>query len=305
MSSHQQRFDNQASSAIFADSLLEMLQLDRIGDDVFSGRHSADVTSRSQIFGGQIAAQALLAAGGTVPLDRYPHSFHGYFLRSGRRDQPLHFHVTRAHDGRSFSARWVTARQGNGTIFSMQASFHVDGGGPSLEPPLPTDLVMPEVLERQSGLHLVDRRNRKERQSGEWTTSKNFFELRDQLWVRSVETLPEDRLLHACALTYISDFSSGFRHSHFETYSSNGASLDHSVWFQSPIRADDWIAMDLRPVKVQGGRGVYNGTLHNRQGELGALFTQEVLLLPKAATATQSFAQSSTAMMPSGEKPNP
>ena len=111
-----------------ADDLRSLLTLERVDKDLFRGRN-ANYGPRRTLFGGQVAAQCLLAAAATVEPGRLPHSFHGYFLRAGRSDLPVILEVDRDRDGRSFSARRVVAIQDGEVIFSMVTSFHVEGEG--------------------------------------------------------------------------------------------------------------------------------------------------------------------------------
>jgi acyl-CoA thioesterase-2 len=102
-------------------TMLDVLRLEEIDRDLY--RSTLVTPGRSPLYGGQVAAQALLAAGGTVDPDRAPHSLHGYFLRGGNAARPTVFRVDRDRDGRAFSARRVVALQDGNVIFSMSASF--------------------------------------------------------------------------------------------------------------------------------------------------------------------------------------
>ena len=100
----------------------------------------------------------------------------------------------------------------------------------------------------------------------------------DTLWIRSAHPLPDDRLSQAAALTYISDLGSGFGQVRQPGLPVGGPSIDHTVWFQEPIRGDDWVQLKMWPAKAGGSRGVYMGALRDRQGRLGATLAQEMLL---------------------------
>ena len=118
-----QEFD--ATFAI-AEDLGRVLDIEHLDRDLFRGIHATNAELRASLFGGQIAAQALMAAGLTIENDRSPHSLHGYFLRRGRPDRAVLLYVDRDRDGHSFSARHVRAVQEGEVIFSMLASFHVE-----------------------------------------------------------------------------------------------------------------------------------------------------------------------------------
>jgi acyl-CoA thioesterase-2 len=100
----------------------------------------------------------------------------------------------------------------------------------------------------------------------------------DSLWVRASSPLPDDPLVHACAVTYVSDLGSGFGQVEVPGLPAGGPSIDHSLWFHDPIRADEWMLLELWPLKASGARGVYSGSLRGEDGRLGVLLTQEMLL---------------------------
>ena len=95
----------------------------------------------------------------------------------------------------------------------------------------------------------------------------------DRLWVRAAARLPDDPLAHACALAYVSDLGSGFGQVEVEGLAAGGPSIDHSVWFHEPVRADEWMLLELWPLKASGSRGVYSGSLRSEDGRLGVLLT--------------------------------
>jgi len=254
-------------------ALLDLEQLDR---DLFRGQNEGP-RERVQLYGGQVAAQALRAAGATVPRERVPHSLHGYFLRRGRPDVPVIFHVDRDRDGGSFSARHVRAVQDGEVIFSMLASFNEPADAPSLDavatrggPPAG------ELAARPSPL-LVDVREITPTRIADGQVRHS-----DRLWVRAATPLPDDPMVHACALAYVSDLGSGFGQVDVPGLSAGGPSIDHALWFHEPLRADDWMLLELWPVKAGGARGVYGGSLRGADGRLGAVVMQEMLLRHRA-----------------------
>jgi acyl-CoA thioesterase II len=259
-----------------AEDLATVLDLERLDRDLFRGINIK--TARPALFGGQVAAQALMAAGKTVPDDRLPHSLHGYFLRPGLTDRPVILQVARDRDGRSFSARHVAAMQDGEVIFSMLASFHVDGGEgvldevsgvPVPEPdecdPFATDLLL--EMRQVTRTEVVD--------------GRQLFS--DCLWIRPTNPLPDDRLTHACALTYMSDLGTGFGRVSSDVLGTGGPSLDHALWFHEPIPADDWVLLRMWPSKAISSRGVYHGAMRDHDGRLGVLLAQEHLLRPSSA----------------------
>ena len=254
-----------------ADNLAQVLDIERLDRDLFRGIHATNAADRASLFGGQVAAQALMAAGLTVADDRHPHSLHGYFLRRGRPDRPVLLQVDRDRDGRSFSARHVSAVQEGEVIFSMLASFHVDEPGGTYDA-APSEL-SPLDDTVQSHSFLLD-----VRAPSPLMTDDGRPTFPDCLWIRAANPLPDDRLSQAAALTYVSDLGSGFGQVRQADLPVGGPSIDHAVWFQTPIRVDEWVHLRIWPVKAGGGRGLYLGAMRDQQGRLGASLTQEMLL---------------------------
>jgi acyl-CoA thioesterase-2 len=248
--------------------LLDLLELEEIDRDLYRAR--ATFRDPLRLYGGQVAAQALMAAGRTVPDDRRPHSLHGYFLRSGDAARPTVFRVDRDRDGRSYSARRVVALQGGEVLFNMACSFHVDEEGPEVQsqraPEAGDPAQLPDVpLPR---LHSIESRQPPQ-PFGDvpWPTL---------FWARLTERAPEAPLVHACVLTYLSDISSGLAGLE-RARESSGPSLDHAVWFHRHGRLDEWVLTHLVPSTVAGGRGWYTGAIYDQEGVLLASIAQEAL----------------------------
>ena len=251
-------------------SLLELEVLDR---DLFRATNEPDASKRRSLYGGQVAGQALRAAGMTVPAERVPHSLHGYFLRPGLIDRPVILQVDRDRDGGSFSARHVRAVQDGEVIFSMIASFQAPEPGVMYDAVPTRGGGEPEALTSRASALLIDVREVIPTRIGHGQLRHS-----DLLWVRAAARLPDDPLVHACALAYVSDLGSGFGQVEVEGLAAGGPSIDHSVWFHEPVRADEWMLLELWPLKAGNARGVYQGSLRSRSGALGAVFAQEMLL---------------------------
>ncbi|WP_109526698.1 MULTISPECIES: acyl-CoA thioesterase [Nocardia] len=232
--------------------LTDVLMLDRIDRDLFRSVHRFEVDRA--LYGGQVLAQALLACGETVDRQRLPHSLHGYFLRKGDGARPVIFRVENDRDGGTYSARRVVAQQDGEVIFSMSASFRTPAVGEEhtasevvpLAPPQRCPAVTPDP-ELALQVRVQD-----------WSGPEKFFPAR--FWVRPNCPLPQnDSLLHAAAIAYMSDFSTGLR----RTVGSEvlGPSIDHSLWFHHLPRWDDWIFVDLGRGVSAGKRGWYSGTV--------------------------------------------
>lgn len=248
-------------------SLIELLDLERVERDAFRANTVFD--DPYPLYGGQVAAQALLAAGHTVAPDRAPHSMHGYFLRGGDSGLPTLFRVERDRDGRSFSARRVVAEQGGKAVFTLSASFHTPEDGLDRQVGPEPDLAAPEGLPPLAIPRLFSFEARLPPQPHEsgWPT---------RFWARCTQRLPADDLLHAAVLTYLSDIMSGLSPLAVDGYVP-ATSLDHAVWFHRAARLDDWVLVDLVGRSTAAGRGWYSGSLTSRDGVLRASIAQESL----------------------------
>ena len=256
-----------------ARGLAALLDLEVLDRDLFRGENEVGAGSRMSLYGGQVAAQALRAAGATVPPERLPHSLHGYFLRPGLVDRPVILHVDRDRDGGSFSARHVRAVQDGEVIFSMVASFHAREESATFDAVVTRGGADPATLAARPSPFLVEVREVTPTRIGDGQVRHS-----DSLWVRASSPLPDDPLVHACAVTYVSDLGSGFGQVDVQGRPAGGPSIDHSLWFHDPIRADEWMLLELWPLKASGSRGVYSGSLRSRDGHLGVLIAQEMLL---------------------------
>lgn len=264
--------------------LLWLLDLERLDRDLFRGRSPAN-RSNGRLFGGQVAAQALRAATLTVDNDHHPHSLHGYFLRPGLPGRRLILQVDRIRDGRSFTTRRVVAVQDGEAIFSLSASFHTVEDGGEYQVPLASDIPRPDddfdwietplrAFSSGSPFEAREMGSQPPDERGVLTSTR-------RVWLRTRGPLPDDRSLHACVLTYISDMGAVFasrRALRLQWGAGMGASLDHAIWFHRPVRPDEWLLYDLRPLSNSGARGLVLGTIHDIHGAHGASVTQEALV---------------------------
>ena len=281
------------------DFLVDLLDLEPIEVNIFRGVNPNEV--RQRVFGGQVAAQSLLAAGRTVEVGR-PHSLHAYFLRPGDPTVPILYEVDRIRDGRSFTTRRVVAIQHGRAIFNLSASFHVD------EPGLEHQFPMPDVPEPEQLESLVARLEPYREALGEWFDRPHPIDQRpigelpyssraskdpvQRLWIRADGRLPDDPLLHACIAAYASDMSlfDTMLAPHDVTWDDAdfmGASLDHCMWFHRPFRADEWLLYDMDSPTAFGARGLARGFLFTRGGQLAVSLVQEGLMrrIPRSAGA--------------------
>ena len=253
--------------------LLRVLDLEELDRDIFRGVNPRGDARRPRLFGGQVAAQAARAASLTVPDDRLLHSLHGYFLRGGQADRPTILHVDRDRDGRSYSARHVSARQDGKVIMSLLVSFAVSEEGQEFQPPslvgtVPAPEDVPPADPPSFHHAIFDLRVLGHGPIGPYRRTPHRY------WARARGALPDDRLLHGCVLAYLSDIGTGLAKLDDEL-PRGGPSLDHAVWFHRPARMDDWVLVELLPAAESGGRGFYTGTVHDRDGRLLASIAQE------------------------------
>lgn len=282
-------------------TMLDVLDLDssaaRTREDIFTGTSHQMPTGR--IFGGQVLAQAIVAAERTTPDDRVPHSMHGYFLRPGDASKGVTLSVDRIHDGRSFSTRRTQAYQDGVPIFSMIASFEHEDPGLDHQHPMPEGVISPEEARRlQSGVdrHPLSQRLLSESAievlhadgalyGGEPTTPQP----RQCVWMRTRRPIGDDPAVHRAALAYMSDLTiqEPVLRAHGLTWSEPGlkvASLDHAMWWHRPARVDEWLLYAQESPSARGGRGLATGRLYTRGGELVASVAQEIMIRVPAAT---------------------
>ena len=264
--------------------LLWLLDLERLDRDLFRGRSPAH-RHNGRLFGGQVAAQALRAATHTVDADHHPHSLHGYFLRPGLPGRRLILHVDRIRDGRSFTTRRVVAVQDGEAIFSLSASFHIDETGGTYQLPRADGIPGPEDdvdwVETPFRVGASDSPFEVHELGPEEPDERGVLRSTRRVWLRTRGPLPDDRALHACVLTYISDMGAVFasrRALRMAWGRGMSASLDHAIWFHRPIRPDQWLLYDLRPLSNGGARGLVLGTMHDLEGVHGVSVTQEALV---------------------------
>ncbi|MCU1673506.1 MAG: acyl-CoA thioesterase [Frankiales bacterium] len=277
------------------DKLVELLDLEHIEENIFRGRQPHE--SLQRVFGGQVAGQALVAAGRTVPQDRPVHSLHAYFLRPGDPSIPIVYEVDRIRDGRSFTTRRVVGIQHGKAIFNLSASFQL------VEQGFDHSVAMPDVP-RPEGLETLQKRMEPyNAEMGGWyarprpidvryvgdppriAKDKAARDSRSRVWMRADGTLPDDPLLHVCAVTFASDMTllDSTLMAHGRAWGTGdvvGASLDHAMWFHRPFRADEWWLYDQESPWTGAGRGLARGHIFTGDGQLAVSVVQEGLIRP-------------------------
>ncbi|MGY4903798.1 acyl-CoA thioesterase [Streptomyces sp. 900116325] len=298
------------------ESLLDLLDLEQIEQDIFRGTSRSAVVPR--VFGGQVAAQALVAAGRTVPagLPRalgsarageapLAHSLHSYFLRMGDPGAPIVYSVDRIRDGRSFTTRRVVAVQHGQPIFHLSASFQTYEEGLEHQadmPPAPDPETLPtaeQMLPRYADVftdpgvmdRLLEARAAVDLRyvgAPPFANVGTPQEPRSQVWFRTNGKLADDPLLHVCMATYVSDMtlldSVLLAHGRggWAVGDVVGASLDHAMWFHRPFRADEWLLYDQESPSASGGRGLGQARIYTQDGRLAITVIQEgVVRVPR------------------------
>jgi acyl-CoA thioesterase-2 len=214
------------------------------------------------------------------------HSLHGYFLRPGDAKAPAVYTVERLRDGGSFCTRRVNAIQHGNTIFSMSASFQSDQSGIEHQDAMPSAPPPDDLPSFRSGGAFDDAGFA---QFAEWdvrivprdqVAKLPGMASQQQVWFRHTDPLPDDSVLHICALAYLSDLtllgSAQVNHPD-ERKHLMIASLDHAMWFMRPFRADEWLLYDQSSPSACGGRALTQGKLFNQYGEMVAAVMQEGL----------------------------
>jgi acyl-CoA thioesterase-2 len=260
-------------------ALVEQLSLEQLEKNLFRGT-SSDLGAPA-VFGGQVLGQALMAAARTVDNGHAAHSLHGYFLRPGDKAAPIVYDVDRIRDGGSFTTRRVVAIQHGEAIFHMSASFHRRENGVEHQRamvPVPAPESLPEQQRLALALPIEFRfaDGRPPLGEGKWGPS-------GQTWLRTVDALPDDPLLHQAMLAYASDYSllgvSMQPHGlDFRKPGVQGVSLDHAMWFHRDFRCDDWLLYEADSPSAYGARGFCRGSLYSRDGRLVASVAQEGLV---------------------------
>ncbi|MFM9033897.1 MAG: acyl-CoA thioesterase II [Mycobacterium sp.] len=269
-------------------SIERILGLEQLEVNIYRGAvFNPEEGFLQRTFGGHIAGQALVSAVRTVDPAYRVHSLHGYFLRPGDATKPAVYLVDRPRDGGSFCTRRVNAVQNGEVIFSMGASFQTEQVGIEHQDAMPVT-PPPEALPDFHSPEYGFSRGRIA-QFAEWDirrvppgdlTAVPGKVCQQQVWFKHKDPMPDDPLLHICALAYMSDLT--LLASAHSTHSAERpnlmiASLDHAMWFMRPFRADDWLLYDQSSPSASGGRALTQGQIFNRAGQMVAAVVQEGL----------------------------
>jgi acyl-CoA thioesterase-2 len=283
------------------DELLALLELEALEVNLFRGISPDE--DRQRVFGGQVAAQALVAAGRTVDSDRRVHSLHAYFLRPGDPNVPIVYEVDRIRDGKSFTTRRVVAIQHGRAIFNLAASFQIIETGPDHQAPMP-DVPAPDSLPTFQE-RVEEQLDRLGPDLAQWMVRERPIDSRpvddphwldptprppeQDVWIRSNGALPDEPLLHACVVAYASDLTllDTAMLPHAISHRGNQymiASLDHAMWFHRPFRVDEWLLYHQWSPSASGARGLAGGLIFCGDGTLAVTVIQEGLMRPVAVS---------------------
>lgn len=280
--------------------LLRLLDLEPLEVNIYRGQNRDIGTGR--VFGGQVFAQALVAARRTVDDAREAHSVHGYFILPGDLKAPIVYFVDRLRDGTSFTTRRVTAIQHGRAIFNLSVSFHVAESGVEHQSP------MPQVVPAEGLITELDLINgmssRIPEQLRSILTQDRPIDFRPvapidpfdpqtrepvrQMWFKSYGTLPDEPILHQAVLAYASDhglLGTVLLPHGLSPWSPTLqlASLDHSLWMHRPFRVDEWLLYAMDSPVSAGARGFVRGSIYAQDGTLVASVAQEGLMRLRTA----------------------
>src|SRR5687768_9431832 len=275
--------------------LLDLLDLEPLEVNIYRGNNRDIGTGR--VFGGQVLAQALVAARRTVDEPREAHSMHGYFILPGDLTAPIVYFVDRLRDGGSFTTRRVTAIQHGRAIFNLSASFQIAESGAEHQTPMP-DVPPPEKLQNELDLirGMADRIPESVRHVLTQDRPIDFRPVAPidpfhpeprppvrHVWLKAIDRLPDDPLIHQAVLAYASDYgllgTALLPHALApRSPSLQLATLDHAFWAHRPFRADEWLLYAMDSPAAAGARGFTRGSVYTRDGVLVASVAQEGLM---------------------------
>ncbi len=284
--------------------IIDILSIERIEENLYRGQNH----KTEHVFGGQVLAQAIAAAFRTVKEEHHLHSIHGCFLRAGDWNVPILYEVERTRDGSSFSTRRVLAIQHGRAIFHLDSSWHKQETGLKHALPMP-DVPPPEALRGDREAYLEAARERPEVKRFAFRfeaidsrqverillTDVDVHPPTKHTWLRAREPLGDSPEVHLAMLAYMSDLD--FMSTSMLPHGRNtmrdavyGASLDHSLWFHRPFRADEWLLFAKESPNAGGARGFVRGQFFTRDGQLVATAAQECLIRPVGPQAVTETA---------------
>lgn len=272
------------------DELIGILTLEPIEVNLFRGVSPPE--ERQRIFGGQVVAQALMAAYKTVG-GHVCHSLQSYFIRPGDPSIPVLYQVERSRDGKSFATRRVIAIQKGEQIFNMACSFQTPEDGYEHQSEMPT----PAYSADEVGKFVEAWIKSQPEENTRWLRNAPI-EMRaidpvdvanpkpkppqQAVWLRARSNAGDDVALNQAFLAYSSDYSllGTAMRPHGVSWQSGvqTASLDHIIWFHRPTNFSEWHLYVQDSPSASGARGFNRGAIYRNDGTLVASTAQEGLI---------------------------
>jgi acyl-CoA thioesterase-2 len=285
------------------DELLAILHLDRLDADTFTGVHPSKNPVRT--FGGQMMAQAFVAAGRSLDRPLPPSALSVHFIAGGDPELDLEFHVVRLRDERRFANRRVDVMQKGQLLTTALVSYLAGGRGlehGDVAPPPHDPMTLPPIDELLRGYEDVVPHFANALRPIEWRyTNDPAWVMRDKgerlahnrVWMKAQGVMPDDPVLHGAALVYSSDTTvlDSIITTHGLSWGYDrifAVSANHSVWFHRPFRFDDWVFYSTTSPVAADSRGLGTGHFYNRSGQPLATVVQEgiVKYFPGRPTAS-------------------
>ncbi len=264
-------------SELGALTVLDLVEVQHLAEDAF--RCVPSTGNSTRLGGSELMVASLLAASATTSGALPPAAVHASFLRSGRSDTPVEVMVTRLQDGRSSAVRAVTATQDGVPI--MAATFRFFAARPADDWQRETvfDLTADEGEEQFAVVAtLPTLRHFEVRAAVRPTDGKRVIH---PYWVKSKAELPDDPLLHAALVLYLTDLGTtgSARAPGTPMRERMGPmSLDHAFWWHRPVRVDEWVHVNATSLTEASGRALARGEVVSANGVLAASFSQDVVV---------------------------
>lgn len=249
-----------------------IVDLEQLDDDLF--KSSFTEPWHQTAYGGTLAAQAIVAAGRTLDGSKSPHSLQMYFPRPGDTNQSMTYRVNRDLDGRRYAMRQVVVEQSGRLLARVGVSFHRGDISDDVQTARAPGFAPPAEQETPRWIRPYSTEVR-------CATGENEPRYPLKLWTRITADLGDDSVLNAAALAYISDMSTGLSE-YVRAETVPPASLNHMIWFHRPSRLGDWVLLQLEPRSISDGRGLYNGTIFDKDGAMLASISQEQVFVSRS-----------------------